>query len=174
MQFWNPQLECPSLTSYSSHSENLTSAFIASQLQFDSDRNEWGVNVDVDGAGVAFHECTIAHSMPTSLAGVVRHCSGVATISTCPRNFTDEAIVSLCHSYTALIYEVNTPYRNVHCAICNNAALDKLICLNLGPFGRFNWQTNFNSFSFAVLVRTTVIGPKLDLSKNWMPGNPNF
>jgi hypothetical protein len=28
---------------------------------------------------------------------------------------------------------------------------DKLICLNLGPFGRFNWQQNFNTFSFAVL-----------------------
>ena len=42
-------------------------------------------------------------------------------------------------------------YRNVHCAICNKASLEKLICLNLGPFGRFNWQQNFNSFSFAVL-----------------------
>ena len=29
--------------------------------------------------------------------------------------------------------------------------MDKLICLNLGPFGRFNWQQNFNTFSFAVL-----------------------
>ena len=49
------------------------------------------------------------------------------------------------------VFEPNAAYRNVHCAICNNASLDKLICLNLGPFGRFNWQQNFNSFSFAVL-----------------------
>ncbi len=41
--------------------------------------------------------------------------------------------------------------RNVHCAICNNATLSRLICLNLGPFGRFNWHQNFDSFSFAVL-----------------------
>ena len=49
------------------------------------------------------------------------------------------------------VFEPNAAYRNVHCAICNSASLDKLICLNLGPFGRFNWQQNFNSFSFAVL-----------------------
>jgi hypothetical protein len=38
------------------------------------------------------------------------------------------------------VFEPNTAYRNVHCALCNNADLSKLICLNLGPFGRFNWQ----------------------------------
>ncbi len=48
-----------------------------------------------------------------------------------------------------MIYK--TCCRNVHCAICNNATLPRLICLNLGPFGRFNWQQNFNTFSFAVL-----------------------
>merc|ERR1712001_361340 len=50
-----------------------------------------------------------------------------------------------------MVFEPNAAYRNIHCAICNNASLEKLICLNLGPFGRFNWQQNFNSFSFAVL-----------------------
>ena len=59
--------------------------------------------------------------------------------------------MELCASYTAMVFEPNLAYRNVHCAICNNASMDKLICLNLGPFGRFNWQQNFNTFSFAVL-----------------------
>lgn len=50
-----------------------------------------------------------------------------------------------------MVFEPNAAYRNVHCAICHQADLKKLICLNLGPYGRFNWQQNFNSVSFAVL-----------------------
>ena len=59
--------------------------------------------------------------------------------------------INVIFFYEFQVFEPNAAYRNVHCAICNNASLEKLICLNLGPFGRFNWQQNFNSFSFAVL-----------------------
>ena len=76
-------------------------------------------------------------------------------------------IVELCSSYTAMVFEPNAAYRNVHCAICNNASLDKLICLNLGPFGRFNWQQNFNSFSFAVLFDISGdVGDKVGFGKH--------
>ena len=138
------------MTGYASRFKNVTSAFIAKHLHFDSGRNQWGVNVDTGGINV-FHECYIDPAMPTQLTDVVRSCSGKATIVDCPESFGDQATVELCHSYTALIFEPNTAYRNIHCAICNNADLEKLICLNLGPFGRFNWQQNFNTFSFAVL-----------------------
>jgi len=129
-------------------------------LNFDTARQQWGVAIDTGGVSV-FHECFIDPAMPTGLADVVRTCSGKSTIIDCPENYTDETVRELCHSYTALIFEPNTAYRNVHCAICNNADLDKLICLNLGPFGRFNWQQNFNSFSFAVLFD---LGGNLDAS----------
>ena len=66
-----------------------------------------------------------------------------------------------------MVFEPNAAYRNVHCAICNNASLDKLICLNLGPFGRFNWQQNFNSFSFAVLFDISGdVGDKVGFGKH--------
>ena len=70
---------------------------------------------------------------------------------TTKKRFSTITIITLILFYEFQVFEPNAAYRNVHCAICNNASLDKLICLNLGPFGRFNWQQNFNSFSFAVL-----------------------
>ena len=149
-QFWNPRLECPTLTGYASRFKNITWSYIEQNLNYDLARQQWGVAIDTGGVSV-FHECYIDPAMPTGLSDVVRTCSGKSTIINCPENYSDQTVKELCHSYTALIFEPNTAYRNVHCAICNNADLDKLICLNLGPFGRFNWQQNFNSFSFAVL-----------------------
>ena len=59
----------------------------------------------------------------------------------------------MCHSYTARVFQGRGSFRNVHCAICNGAALDNVICLSLALWGRGrnNWQQNFNTFSFAVL-----------------------
>ena len=52
-----------------------------------------------------------------------------------------------------MVFQGRGSFRNVHCAICNGAALDKVICLSLALWGRGrnNWQQNFNTFSFAVL-----------------------
>ena len=111
----------------------------------------WGINIDTSGVRV-FHECTVDPAVPDTLTHLIRACTGKNTIDSCPQDFDGNAtIVELCASYTAMVFEPNLAYRNVHCAICNNASMDKLICLNLGPFGRFNWQQNFNTFSFAVL-----------------------
>lgn len=103
------------------------------------------------GGVVVFHECYVDPAVPETLTDRVRPCSGKTTINGCPESYTNETIRELCHSYTGLIFEPNTAYRNVHCAICNGANLEKLICLNLGPYGRNNWQQTFNTFSFAVL-----------------------
>jgi len=124
--------------------------FISDNLRFDQSRKQWGVSLDTGGVAV-FHECYIDPAVPDTLSHRVRPCSGKTTISSCPENYTNATIRDLCHSYTALIFEPNTAYRNVHCAICHGADLEKLICLNLGPFGRNNWQQTFNTFSFAVL-----------------------
>ena len=111
----------------------------------------WGINIDTSGVRV-FHECTVDPAVPDTLTHLIRACTGKNTIDSCPQDYTANATISeLCSSYTAMVFEPNLAYRNVHCAICNNATMDKLICLNLGPFGRFNWQQNFNTFSFAVL-----------------------
>ena len=111
----------------------------------------WGINIDTSGVRV-FHECTVDPAVPDTLTHLIRACTGKNTIDSCPQDFDGNAtIVELCASYTAMVFEPNLAYRNVHCAICNHASMDKLICLNLGPFGRFNWQQNFNTFSFAVL-----------------------
>ena len=110
----------------------------------------WGVHVDISGVGV-FHECTVDPAVPDTLVHLVRSCSGKSTIHRCPDGYDNATVTELCGSYTGMVFEPNAAYRNVHCAICNNASLDKLICLNLGPFGRVHWNKNFNSFSFAVL-----------------------
>jgi hypothetical protein len=119
-------------------------------MQFDESRKQWGVTMDTGGV-VVFHECYVDPVVPDTLSHRVRPCSGKTTINSCPENYTNETIKELCQSYTGLIFEPNTAYRNVHCAICNGANLEKLICLNLGPYGRNNWQQTFNTFSFAVL-----------------------
>jgi len=151
VRFWRPRLECPTLTSYNNRFKNLTKSFIENNLFLSEDDDRWGVNIDTSGVTV-FHECTVDPAVPDTLTHLVRSCSGKSTVSTCPLDYKkNDTVVELCSSYTAMVFEPNAAYRNVHCAICNNASLDKLICLNLGPFGRFNWQQNFNSFSFAVL-----------------------
>ena len=53
-----------------------------------------------------------------------------------------------------MVFQGRGTFRNVHCAICNGAALDRVMCYSLaiwtrGPkAGAYN---NFNTFSFAVL-----------------------
>ncbi len=150
IKFWRPRLECPTLTGYSNRFKNITKDYIEANLTLSDDKH-WGVFIDTNGVPV-FHECYIDPAVPDTLTHMIRSCSGKSTVTTCPKTYTlNNTIAELCLSYTAMVFEPNAAYRNVHCAICNNASLDKLICLNLGPFGRFNWQQNFNSFSFAVL-----------------------
>lgn len=150
IQFWKPRLECPTLTGYFNRFKNVTIQFIYERLEFDENRSQWGVSIDTGGIQV-FHACFIDPSAPDDLLPQIRTCPGSKTIMDCPINFEDKVTRDLCLSYTGLIFEPNAVYRNVHCALCNGASLEQLICLNLGPFGRVNWQQNFNFNSFAVL-----------------------
>ncbi|TRY69298.1 hypothetical protein TCAL_13480 [Tigriopus californicus] len=150
IQFWKPRLECPTLTGYFNRFKNVTIQFIYERLEFDENRSQWGVSIDTGGIQV-FHACFIDPSAPEELLAKIRTCPGSNTIMDCPTNFEGDVTRELCLSYTGLIFEPNAVYRNVHCALCNGANLERLICLNLGPFGRVNWQQNFNLNSFAVL-----------------------
>lgn len=140
------------MTSYNQRFKNLTKEYIQDNLVVHQEEGRWGVNIEINGVEV-FHECTVDPAVPDTLTHLVRSCSGKSTIKTCPADFraVNETIIELCHSYTAMVFEPNAAYRNVHCAICNNASLEKLICYNLGPLGRTNWQSNFNLVNFAVL-----------------------
>lgn len=133
IRFWRPRLECPTLTSYATRFNNLTTAFVEANLVSNED-GHWGVNMDTSGVKV-FHECTVDPSVPDELTHLIRSCTK-STVASCPPNYVNETVVELCGSYTGMVFEPNSAYRNVHCAICNNATLDKLICLNLGSFGR--------------------------------------
>ena len=148
--FWQPRLECPTLTGYSKRFQNLTTDFIADRLVFDKARGQWGVELDTGGIPV-FHECYIDPAAPETIVQRIRTCRGVKTIMDCPEGHPNPHTLELCRSYTAVMFAPSSAYRNVHCAICNGADLNSLICLNLSPYGRFNWQQNFNSFAFAVL-----------------------
>ena len=61
----------------------------------------------------------------------------------------------LCRSYTALVFEPTASYRNVHCALCNNASVANLACANIGDLNR---QVLYSMY-FSRILRN----PPLDL-----------
>ena len=159
LQFWRPRLECPSLNSIHRY-KNISKEFVTSHLRFSKARNVWGIDISMGGVEV-FHDCYIDPVLPDEISNRVRLCSGRNTITSCPLNYSgNDTIRELCESYTALVFEPTKSFRNVHCAICNNASLESLYCLNLGPLGRSKFKQNFNLFSFAILFD---IGGNLDV-----------
>ena len=56
---------------------------------------------------------------------------------------------SRCEAYTAYVYLDKTPYRNAHCAICNNIGLHFLQCQK-APTRSFH-NKEFSPIAFAVL-----------------------
>jgi hypothetical protein len=124
--------------------------YISQNLRFDSKKQQWGVMINMRGMNV-FHPCHIEPVIPSSISKKIRNCFGNYTVVDCPKDYTDNKVIELCHSYTALVFEPERTFRNVHCAICNDAAPDFLSCHTFEIFARLNWQTTFDTFSFAVL-----------------------
>ncbi|XP_026282411.2 probable G-protein coupled receptor Mth-like 11, partial [Frankliniella occidentalis] len=56
---------------------------------------------------------------------------------------------SRCEAYTAYVYLDKTPYRNAHCAICNNVGLHFLQCQK--ALTRSSYNKEFSPIAFAVL-----------------------
>jgi hypothetical protein len=151
LQFWKPRLECPTLNAHVHRYKNISKEFAMSRLRFSKSRNVWGVDISMGGVEV-FYDCYIDPVVPDEISHRIRLCSGRNTITACPTDYAgNKTVKELCESYTALVFEPTKSFRNVHCAICNNASLESLYCLNLGPLGRSKFKQNFNLFSFAIL-----------------------
>ena len=156
-QFWKPRLECVSLAGYANRFKNTSADVLAKHLRFNEAAGSWGLYIERGGINV-FHECTIDPVVPEGIK--IRPCTGKNMITSCPEGYAGNATTKeLCESYTALVFEPTTSYRNVHCAICNNATLSRIICLNLGPFGRNYFKPHFNNRAFSLLFD---IGGNLD------------
>ena len=159
LRFWRPRLECPTLNAHVHRFKNISKEYVISHLRYSKARNVWGIDISMGGVEV-FHDCYIDPVVPDEISHRIRLCSGRNTITSCPPGFNgNHTIKELCESYTALVFEPTKSFRNVHCAICNNASLESLYCLNLGPLGRSKFKQNFNLFSFAILFD---IGGDLD------------
>lgn len=92
------------------------------------------------------YECELTASITDKAKSHVRSC--VPTINTCPAGWKNEDIRNRCESYTLVVYmppnktnaiygndssvlnynETEIAYRNVHCAMCNNAPVQELEC----------------------------------------------
>ena len=143
-------MECQ-LHGYSLTSMKYDNASIADQLAWSVRHRKWGLwmprsghqavaSVGGGGGGGSstFHECSIDPVVPTSGDVTLRPCTGKRIVSDCPAPAAGGAATAdLCGSYTALVFEPTNSYRNVHCALCNNASLENLICLNTADLQRY-------------------------------------
>jgi len=145
--FWQARVECPTLDKYN----NITEKSVRNNLQYREEKNQWGVS-----QGTEFHPCDIAPYLPSHLTSHLRHCPAKQLNQTCPPGYPDSRIAELCHSYTGLVYSDSQgrPFRNIHCALCNQVNTDSLICIKLEILSRARsgiFGKNFHTFSFAIL-----------------------
>ncbi|KAK3930024.1 G-protein coupled receptor Mth2, partial [Frankliniella fusca] len=108
-------------------------------------------HVSPDGHGNAthhFHMCHVDPVLPDTSERLVRRCQA-DTVRACAPNWTNQEVRSRCEAYTAYVYLDKTPYRNAHCAICNNIGLHFLQCQKALTRSSFNKE--FSPIAFAVL-----------------------
>lgn len=149
VEMWRSRLECPTLVSYEARFKNLTADFVISNLVFRN--NNWGLHVEDNGVPV-YHTCYMDPVMPETVGHLVRQCK--QSINNCSANWTDTEVADLCRSYTAVVYNFDLAYRNVHCAMCNEV-LDTAITCFYGVFTRSFLNNVFNPNSFALLFDFT-------------------
>ncbi|XP_068220865.1 adhesion G protein-coupled receptor E3-like [Palaemon carinicauda] len=146
-EIWRPRLECPTLEQYQKVHRNLSTEFVSKELVY-KDTN-WGLHVHDEGSYV-FHNCYIYPVMPETVTHMVRPCEK-EVVKTCPSTWTDEVVNNLCSSYTAIRYMFDIPYKNIHCALCNDVQLEDTHCMNRVFFRDF-FSDSFNNQSFAMLM----------------------
>jgi len=152
-EFWKPRIECRTLENYSSRFSNVTKHFVRDNLKYNNDRGGWGVYVTSLGV-TEFHPCDIAPYLPPTLAHHLRPCPAQHLNHTCPPGYPDTRVVELCQSYTGLVYgdARGRPFRNIHCALCNQVDTAGLICIKLEVLSRSSiFNSKFSTFSFAIL-----------------------
>ncbi|XP_045615521.2 uncharacterized protein [Procambarus clarkii] len=146
LKVWPARWECESLNKYR---QNLTDDYVMSRLAFKN--QTWGMNIDNNGR-LEFHECSIFPVIPEELKNTTRSCS--QAIKTCEKEWDDKKVADLCQSYTAVVYSPTHPYRNPHCAKCNNVSQEQLSCASQ-DLSRMNRIDTFNSGAFALLFDFT-------------------
>ncbi|XP_053634006.1 uncharacterized protein [Cherax quadricarinatus] len=142
LRVWSARWECGTLSKYS---QNLTQEYVISRLVFNS--YEWGVNLDNNGA-VEFQKCSILPVRPEELINVTRSCT--PAIKTCEREWEGTEVADSCQSYTAVVYNHTLPYKNPHCAKCNNVSQEQLNCMSQDLL-RIGKKTFFSSQAFSLL-----------------------
>lgn len=167
---WSPRLECPSV--YRASVDDYSRA-----LEWHADIKSWVMAVPVrtprtanatttptsaahatahgtahagpEGNGTHhFHVCHVDPVLPATSEHLVRRCQA-DTVRACAPNWTNQEVRSRCEAYTAYVYLDKTPYRNAHCAICNNIGLHFLQCQK-APTRSFH-NKEFSPTAFAVL-----------------------
>ena len=76
-------------------------------------------------ANISYHTCKLCVWRPFSL---LRRCHK-KTVVTCPPSWQNETVREQCEAYTSLVFKLkHTPYRNPHCATCNNVSDKRMEC----------------------------------------------
>ncbi|XP_076028626.1 uncharacterized protein LOC143017726 [Oratosquilla oratoria] len=164
---WTPQLDCPTLHDYHRSYGNLTKEFVKRNITYNDVKLAWGL--EVDGS---FHTCYVDPVMPETVVHTIRNCK--KSISTCAANWTDGDVAELCASYTAVVYNYDTSYRNAHCATCNRVNENATSCSNQ-IFTRFLPFDDFSPVSFSLLLDFSdpngggLVGSSCRSSEIWDP-----
>ncbi|KAG7176339.1 G-protein coupled receptor Mth2-like 5 [Homarus americanus] len=153
LRVWPTRWECSTL---SKSFTNLSTQYVMTNIEF---RNQkWGVNFNNTGT-FEFHECSLFPVLPEKLKNATRKCS--QAITTCGEGWGDVDVADLCQSYTAVVYNDTVPYRNPHCARCNNVTLEQTSCRSQDITGRtriFDSQAFSLLFDFTDTSGSNVVG----------------
>lgn len=139
LELWKPRVECGTINP----DANLTGQDVTSLLQFDEETGDWGIFYSGK-----FHHCAVDPVLPETMTPYVRRCLP-KLIKTCTVNWTNADVRSRCEAYTSVVYDGATPYRNPHCAICNNVPLQLLQCYRIDS--RDIYFRTFGPSSFSIL-----------------------
>lgn len=147
LDVWKPRLECPTLlqigTSQRSEEEMLQ------LLVWNAEKEQWGIHAD------DWHACFVDPVLPESSHDIIRRCPE-NTVHTCAIDWTNADVRHRCEAYTSLVYNGAIPYRNPHCAMCNNIPLQNLGCSKVSH--RLFYHKEFSPTAFAVLFDLSGLG----------------
>ncbi|CAL1283320.1 unnamed protein product [Larinioides sclopetarius] len=112
------------------------------EIKYNPTLKKWGY----DRSG-QFNPCKFSYDKPDSLTVIGRLCR-YNLISSCASDWNRQNYIRDCGSYMAVVTDRgNYVYKNPHCALCNNAEENSLMCLSTTVINRAKVP-----FSFALLV----------------------
>ena len=145
IQSWVPRVECPLLFT-SQYQDKMNASQLLSKIKFNN--GAWGINITLKGE-TEYFKCLVDPYIPETVVETVRLCKEM--VSSCPIGYKDEEVKDLCDSYTSVIYNRRTAYRNYHCALCNDISAESMTCFNHQRI-RLTLPNDFNAASFSILM----------------------